>query len=198
MKLKELVDIKVGLPLERKKAKALNQKGINYRTLTLKSFSDINKFDDLLNEDFIAESEIGSQYLTKENNVIVRLRAPNNAIFINSRNAGLIVPSLMAIITNIYPNILNSIYLTHFLNSQHAQNQYIKNTQGTSIQMIKIADLYELEISLPPLAEQTKIINYLDTANKEVNTLQQLIIEKHKLKTEVFEAFIKKNGDISI
>ena len=140
MKLKQLVDIKIGLPLERKKAEILSDIKISYKMLTLKSFANRDNFNQLTSEEFIAKSPINSQFLTKENDVIVRLRTPNDATFINKDHTGLIVPALMAIIHNNCPNILNSLYLTYWLNSDDTQKQYIKNTQGTSIPMIKIAD----------------------------------------------------------
>lgn len=189
MKLNELVDIKIGLTLERKKANMASINTIEYKALTLKSFATTNGAEELPYEYFTASSEIGSQYLTKEGDVIIRLRSPNQAIFINNTNTGLIVSSLMAIITNIFPNVLDSKYLTYYLNLQFTQNKLV--TQGTAIPMIKTADLMELEIDLPPLEKQQKIVNYIDTANQEIDLLSKLINEKNKLKTEIFETLIK-------
>ena len=191
MKLKELVDIRVGLPLERKKAKLTSVEQIEYKALTLKSFGDVGAYDELPHEEFIADSKIDSKYITAENNVIVRLRAPNNAIFISDKNAGLVASSLMVIIESLYPNILYSKFLAYYLNSQYAQNQLIKNSQGTSIIMTKRTDLLELDISLPTLEEQHKIISYIELANQEINLLQKLITKKTKLKTDIFETLIK-------
>lgn len=191
MKLKELVEVRIGLSLERKKANIGSINTIEYKALTLKSFANPNNLEELPCECFTADTEIGAQYLTKENDVIIRLRSPNHAIFINNNNSGLIVSSLMAIITNISPNILNSKYLAYYLNSQYIQNQLIKNTQGTSIQMIKTVDLLDLEISLPTLEKQKKITICIDAANQEIDLLRKLIDEKNKLKTEIFETLIK-------
>lgn len=191
MKLKELVDIKIGLALERKKANITSTNIIEYQVLTLKSFANANCVDVLPYEMFMADAKLGEQYLTHANDVVVRLRSPNNAIFINNNNTGMVVSSLMAVITNIYPGILNSLYLAHYLNSQYVQRQLIKNIQGTAIPMIKIADLNDLEIILPPLDKQNKIIAYLEAANEEVALLQKIIDEKSKLKAEIFETLIK-------
>lgn len=191
MKLKELVNIKIGIPLERKKANMATINTIEYKALTLRSFISINCLNTLPYDTFLANVKIGTQYLTKENDVIVRLRAPNHAIFINKKNEGLLVPSIMAIITNLFPNILDSKYLAYYLNSQHTQDQLVKNSQGTSIQMIKTIDLLGLEISLPTLEKQKKITTCIDAANQEIDLLRKLIDEKDKLKTEIFETLIK-------
>lgn len=196
IKLKELAEIKIGLPLERKKANPMSTDKIEYKLLTLKSFADLDNSTNLHYEIFIADSSIDSQYLTKKNDVIVRLRAPTTAIHVSSKNTDLVVSSLMAIITNIDASILDSKYLAYYLNSQYIQNQLLKNSQGTSITMTKRTDLMELEINLPPLEKQQKIVNYIDTANQEIDLLNQLIDKKNKLKTEIFETFIKNNKDI--
>jgi restriction endonuclease S subunit len=189
MKLKELTDVRIGLSLERKKANLASTNTIDYKALTLKSFVSSNDLGELPYEHFTASTKIGTQYLTKENDVIVRLRSPNHAIFINDNNTGLMVSSLMAIITNIFPNLLDSKYLTYYLNLQFTQNKLV--TQGTAIPMIKTADLMELEINLPPLEKQQKIVNYIDAANQEIDLLNKLINEKNQLKTEIFETLIK-------
>ncbi|MDD3266024.1 MAG: restriction endonuclease subunit S [Burkholderiales bacterium] len=191
IKLKELVDIRIGLPLERKKATLISEEQFEYKSLTLKSFTSINSVDNLPYETFTADSEIGAQYFTKENDVIIRLRSPNSAIHINSNNTGLVVSSLMAIVTNVYPNILDSKYLSYYLNSQHVENQLVKNLQGTSVSMAKKSDFLELEIKLLPIEKQQKIVAYLENANQEINLLQDLINEKNKLKTDIFEILIK-------
>ncbi|MEN9945853.1 MAG: type restriction/modification system, specificity subunit [Pseudomonadota bacterium] len=190
-KLKDLVDIRVGLPLERKKAKLSSSEQLSYQALTLKSFGNNAHNEQLYHETFIADSAIDSRYTTAQDNVIVRLRVPNNAIYINDKHTGLLVSSIMAIIDNLYPEVLSSKFLTYYLNSQYIQNQLVKSNQGTSIIMTKIAELLELDINLPSLQQQYKIINYLELANQEINLLQQLVNEKNKLKTNIFETLIK-------
>ncbi|MDQ5920110.1 MAG: hypothetical protein QG673_166 [Pseudomonadota bacterium] len=197
MKLKELVDIKIGLSLERKKATPASMHLIEYKALTLKSFLNLTNWDELCCENFIADKKIGVQHLTKINDVIVRTRSPNYALHINDKNTGLVVSSIMAVITNIFPNVLNSKYLAYYLNSGQIQNQLTKNIQGTSIPMIKVSNLLDLDITLPSLTEQSKIVEYLTVANYEIDLLHQLICEKDKLKQEVFETLITRHAKVT-
>lgn len=190
MKLHELVDIKIGLTLERKKAGVISANTISYSALTLKSFTNHNNIKVRSYEEFIANSEIGAQYFTKVNDVVMRLRTPTNAIFISHDNMRLLVSSLMAIITNIFPNILESKYLAYYLNSQDVTRQLAKNTQGSAIPMIKIADLLSLDITLPPIEKQQQMIRYLDSSNDEIELLHQLTNHKRELHTKIFEQFI--------
>lgn len=195
IKLKKLAEIKIGLPIERKKAKLISLDKIEYKILSLKSFADLEDTIELYHEIFIADSNINPQYLTKEGDIIVRLRAPTTAIYINNKNTNLLVSSLMAIITDIDTSKLYSKYLAYYLNSQYIQNQLLKNSQGTSITMTKRTDLLELDINLPSIAKQQEIVNYIDTAKQEIYLFNKLIAEKNKLNTNIFEIFIKNNKD---
>ena len=195
MKLKELVDIKIGLALERKKAKPMTSSVIMQNMLTLKSFEHPIVIVNETIEKFMASEPIGRQYLTEPHNVIVRLRTPIRAICIdNNHHTKLLISSLMAKITIIYPNLLNDKYLAYYINSQQVQHQLNKNIQGTTIPMTKIIDLLEININLPTLEEQIKIVNFLETANHELYLLQQIIEQKNKLKNEIFETLLNKQG----
>jgi restriction endonuclease S subunit len=190
MKLERLVDMKIGFPLERKKASLVSHNKIDYRVLILKSFANINYWDKIPYDVFTASSEINSQYLTKANDIIVRIREPYHAILINENNTGLLVPSLMVIITNIYPDILSSAYLAYLLNSSFVHRQY--NMQGTLIQLIKLSDLRQLQIDLPTLEEQQRIVKYFELANKEIYLLEQLVNQKKALNNIIFNNSIQR------
>src|SRR6185437_16192464 len=163
MLLKDLVDIKVGLPLERKRRSYLDEKSYAYNSLTLKSFATTLSISENTLDQFIASEQIGAQYLTETNNVIVRLRTPIQAIYVDIKNPGLLISSLMAKITIIFPNLLDSRYLALFINSVYAQNQLQKNIKNTSIPMVKISDIMNLEIKPPSLDEQIKIVTFMET-----------------------------------
>ncbi len=187
MLLKDLIEIKVGLPLERKRRSYLNEKSYAYHSLTLKSFTTaLNISGDTIDQ-FIASEQIGEQYLTEANNVIVRLRTPIQAIYIDINNSGLLLSSLMAKITIIFPNLLDGRYLALFINSIYAQNQLQKNIKNTSIPMVKISDIMNLEIKPPSLDEQIKIVTFMETSNQEIELLNQLVEQKSNFRNQIFD-----------
>ncbi|HLX55340.1 MAG TPA: restriction endonuclease subunit S [Aquella sp.] len=187
MLLKDLVDSNVGLPLERKRRSYLNEKSYTYNSLTLKSFASALNISADTTDQFIASEQIGTQYLAETNNVIVRLRAPVRAIYIDVNNSGLLISSLMAKITIIFPNLLDSRYLALFINSVQAQNQLQKNLKNTTIPMVKISDIMNLEISLPSLDEQIKIVQFIEASSREIELLNQLIEQKSNLRNQIFD-----------
>jgi len=190
MKLGDLATIKVGLPLVRKRGDVHNDEYYKYRLVTLKAFSPTGVLlDDGLDE-YIANERLNSTYITQEGDILVRLRDPNLAIYIDNQNAGLLVSSLLAIIK---PNHeINSRYLTHFINSNHAQKRLKKEVKGTQIPMLKVQDLSDLEIVLPAYEIQDKIVSMLNLANNEIDLLEDLKSLKIQFKNELLDTILQK------
>lgn len=190
MKLEKLANIRVGLPLARKKGGIHDDIFFRYKAITLKSFSPTGSL--LLNEldEFIAKEELSSNYITEKGDILVRLREPNIAVYIDENSVGLIVPALMAIIKP--KSDINSIYLTHFINSNTTQVKLRKEVKGTTIPMIKAKDLNDLEVILPPQKTQEKIVSMLNLANREIELLEELSKLKTQFKNELLDTILKK------
>ncbi|WP_294877504.1 restriction endonuclease subunit S, partial [Sulfurospirillum sp. SCADC] len=133
-------------------------------------------------------------YITHEGDILVRLREPNIAVYIDKNSSGLVVPALMAIIKP--KKEINSIYLTHFINSTIAQRRLQKELKGTTIAMIKAQDLSDLEVIVPPKQTQEKIVKMLDLANQEIDLLHKLSQLKTQLKDELFSTIITKELNV--
>ncbi|MEA2028242.1 MAG: restriction endonuclease subunit S [Campylobacterota bacterium] len=192
MKLEELANIRIGLPLARKKGDIHDDSFFRYQAVTLKAFSSTGRLllDQL--DEFIAKEEISSHFITSQGDILVRLREPNIAVHIDEKSSGVIVPALMAIIK---PNQnINSIYLTHFINSHEVQKRLRREIKGTTIPMIKAQDLSKLEVTLPTMQTQEKIVSILNLANREIELLGQLQNLKTQLKNELLDSLLKKEA----
>jgi restriction endonuclease S subunit len=198
MKLKHITDIRTGLSLVRKRGEIYDDYYKKYRVLTLKSFTDSNYPSlDYLDE-FIATEELEPQYLTQHGDIIVRLRAPNKAVYIGEEKyLGLVVPAFMSIIRIIDIAKVDVEFLTFYINSNLVQSKLSKEANDTAIPMVKNMDITELEIQLPPVELQKKTVEYMKLANKEINILNQLIAVKNKLKNEIFETNITKTKEFN-
>jgi type I restriction enzyme S subunit len=84
---------------------------------------------------------------------------------------------------NISPNLIriapihkriNSRYLLYFLSSFVTKEFFLEHTKAATISTIKASDLKNLQIPLPPLPEQKKIVVYLDDLREKVEKLKQL------------------------
>lgn len=190
MKLSEISTIKVGLPLSRKKGDIHDDIFFKYKAVTLKAFSSTGSL--ILNEldEFIAKEELGLNYITEKGDILVRLREPNIAVYIDENSSGLIVPALMSIIKP--EREINSIYLTHFINSNNTQSKLRKEVKGTTIPMIKAKDLNDLEVAIPSQEIQEKIVSMLNLANREIDLLEELSQLKTQFKNELLDTILKK------
>jgi restriction endonuclease S subunit len=194
MTLDQIASIRIGFPLVRSKTNPYEEGAIKYKVLTLRSFTnEINPSLEYL-DDFFSIKQINSQYLTQLGDIIIRLRTPSNAILINDKQyVGLVVPSVMSVIRIKDFNLVDSEFLVNYLNSKIIQNTLNKDAKGSSIQMIPNSALLNLNIILPSLEEQQGVVRYIKLANEEVHILQKIIVEKTKLKNEIFQTIIINN-----
>ena len=176
MKLKDIATIKTGLVLFRKKA-ALYEVKTSYKQLTLKSFSNSTIVNPSTLDDFASTDEIKKDYLTQEGDVIIRLRAPSVAIYIDKSMQGLVISSLMTVIRSNDLNV-NNKFLAHYLNSNIIQKVFNIAIKGTAIPMIKTSDVAELNIVLPSLSEQNKTVKIMSLLYKEQEVLKELSNKK--------------------
>lgn len=192
MKLNDVAATKSGLVLNRKKASLQSNIKRNYSVVSLKSFNSNGIYDHNESEEFIAEEELKDDYIAKKGDVLVRLREPINAIYIDKDYEDLIISSLMAVIRVDETKVLPQ-YLTYYINSDFGQRQLLLDVTQTIIRMIKVSDIQNLEIDIPSLKDQELIIKTMDSFNQEEVLLNKLIAEKQNLKKLVFNAII--NGD---
>jgi restriction endonuclease S subunit len=143
---------------------------------------------------FLFKEKIKETYLTQANDVLIRLREPNIALNISEENSGLVIPSFVASV-RVDKTKVDSKFLTYYLNSITAKRALKTRITGTAINMIKTKELEDLEIQLPSLQEQKKIVEFLELANKEINLLEELKNQKEKYYQEVFNNILK-NGAI--
>lgn len=193
MKLKNISTIRTGLVTTRKKATIVDSEIIPYKVITLKSFNPNGslRVDNL--DTFISKEKIKETYLTQVDDVLIRLREPNIAINITEENSGLVIPSFVASI-RVDKTKVDNKFLTYYLNSTTAKRALNSSITGTAINMIKTKELENLDIQLPSLQEQKKIVEFLDLTSKEINLLEELKNQKEKYYKEAFNNILKKVG----
>ena len=122
--------------------------------------------------------------------MLIRLREPNIALNISEENSGLVIPSFVASM-RVDETKINSKFLTYYLNSTTAKRALNSSITGTAINMIKTKELEDLEIKLPSLEEQKKIVEFLDLTNREIDLLEELKNQKEKYYSELFNNILK-------
>jgi len=184
MKLKDIAQITIGLSLNRKKSK--EKTNYKYKQFTLKCFDTDFIYPNDEFEIFYSKEPINQKYLTQQNDIVIRLRYPIKALYIDKYHKDILVPSVMAIIKP--TKNIDIKFLTYYLNSMIIKKELKTKIEGTQIPMIGIKDLNELEINLPDLKKQNQITQILEINDKEIQLLEELRNQKKLLK----EAIIKE------
>ena len=196
IKLGDLSTIRTGLVVARKKARLDSSSKIEYEQISLRYFGTGIKLErDKKEKDiFVSSEEIDSKYFTKEGDVVVRLRAPSSAVYIEKEDEGLLIHSLLAVI-RVESNLLNAKYLAYYINAQATQRILKREVKGTAIPMLKTKNLEELKITLPPLEEQKKLVQFLELADKERALLLSLADEKKQFSESILNTIIEQNKE---
>ena len=186
IKLSDIAEIKTGLVLNRKKADMSKASKFYYSVVSLKSFNEDAVYDNTFADEFISNEQIKEDYQVKKGEILLRLREPNFAVYIDKEYENLIYPSLMVRV-KIQDSRFDPHFIAHYLNSTIVRRALSTDLSGTTIPMIKVADVNEIKIPLTNLDKQKKIVEYLKLAHKENELLQNLINQKQKYSKEIFE-----------
>jgi len=192
--LDDFAIVRTGLVVARKKAKLDSLKTITYEQIGLRCFTSNILLDKTQTDTFTSSEIINDKYLTQEGDVVVRLRSPSTAVYIEKGNEGLLITSLLAVI-RVDNFKLDARYLAYYINSFFSQRQLQRETKGTAIPMLKTKDLENLQLSLPSLEEQRKVVDYLDLAQREQQLLRTLAEEKEQLSQAILDTIIQQNKE---
>ena len=181
-KISEIADIQSGLVLSRKAAKE-NMHVYPYPRLTLRSVTEDCLLDISSFEIYEACEPIDEQFLTKENDIIVRLFAPVCATLITKDKERLVVPSQLAIIRLKDGCPYLPGYLSVYLTNERILENLIEGAGMAAQKIIKVGNIAELEIPCLPIERQKMIA---DIANEQLNiiALYKKIIEQETWRTK--------------
>ncbi|EKD65068.1 MAG: Type I restriction-modification system specificity subunit S [uncultured bacterium] len=88
------------------------------------------------------------------------------------------------------PKNANSLFLTYTLNIGNARKKLRRLGQGQSVVHLYKSDLENLSISLPPLPEQGKIVEVLETWDECLEKLEKVIKSKKKIKKGLMQQLL--------
>lgn len=189
IKLGDIANINTGLVVKRKQAQLSEQVFANYKMLTLKSFEQEGWLNEKELDCFDSIEQLDSKYLTCNGDVVIRLSYPNKSIAINNNNAGILIPSLFAVI-RLSNNTILPDYLSIYLNSDEMKEFYAKTVIGSAIQIIKTSLLKEIIVKVPNLETQQKVIELYTLMRKEKVLLEELMEEKIRYNKTVLRKLI--------
>lgn len=184
MKLGNIASVRSGLVLSRKLSREISP--YCYQLLTLRAIHPDGYIlpDDL--EVFHAIEPLHQEYLTQQDDIIVRLSIPYTAVLIDSDMVGVVVSSNFAIIRTNRKCILPD-YLLWLLNTPDIKKKIYESSSSNMLNAVRPTFYNDLDVSLPSLANQRKIAQLNSLAKREGRLLRELAKEKEKYYSIVIE-----------
>ena len=177
MKLEDLALVRSGLVLGRKQAKEQSQ--YCYPLLNLRSIQLDGSVDVSSCETFYSTEWLNPEYITHQDDIVIRLTAPYTAVLITAKLEGYIIPSSFIVVRTRKDALLPE-YLAWLLNSQLSKKQIYDGAATNILGGIKPRFFAEIDIDPLPIEQQRVITNLGTLAQRETQLLRDLAAEKEK------------------
>lgn len=181
-KISDIADIQSGLVLSRKAAKK-GAAPYPYKRLTLKSITEDGLLDKTSFENYEACEILDETFLTRKNDILIRLFAPICAVLVTKENEGLVVPSQLAIIRMKKGSPILPGYLSVYLTNERSLENLIEGAGMAAQKIIKVGNVAELEIPCLSIEKQ-KTISGIANEQLSIIALYKKIIEQETLRTK--------------
>lgn len=177
MKLEKLSTVRSGLVLGRKLSKDPSEH--RYPLLNLRSIQSGGTIDVSSCEVFNATEYLNPEYLTHEDDIVIRLTPPYTAVLITADLEGYVIPSSF-IVVRARKDVLLPEYLVWLLNSQLSKKQIYDGAATNMLGGIKPRFFAEIDIDPLPVEQQRSIAKLSVLAQRETQLLNDLAAEKEK------------------
>lgn len=191
MKLGEVASIKSGLVLARKAADIAAKSIYNYQQFNLKSINENGTIDPEQLEYFESNQALTDSYLTRKDDLVVRLTVPNTAVLIGAETENIVVSSHFLLIRVDKERLLPE-FLYWFLNSEGIKREIQRNITGLTFEAVKPRFYGDLSIDLPPIKKQQVISDIYMNAKNELKLLEELQKQKTLFYKQLLGAIYRK------
>ena len=189
MKLKDIAFIQSGLVLSRKESE---NKGKVYKRLTFRSIGEYG-FDINSLETFRTSEDI-SQFLTRENDIILKLFVPLRGVLIDKKSKGFVVPSQLCILRpkdNIDPGFL----LGYFNSLGNRIDNLVEDVGLLGQRLVKVNSLREIEVPIVSMEKQILVSSIIREQNKLNGLYRDLIKEENYRLTNIINSVLEMGND---
>lgn len=154
--------------------------------------SHFNKFFKLRNfsSSYIKMHGTAEKFQLRANDVILAAKGSRNFAWAYKEKSGPCVPSSAFFIIRANPSEITGEFLANVLNSKLVQYQIKNMATGGGMPSIPKKEFNELEVFVPSLAFQKKVVKMAGLLDEDIELTAELLKQKKQLKTGVINKMI--------
>lgn len=134
------------------------------------------------------------RHLLEDKDLLFIAKGYNNRACLYRKKYGDAIASSLFFVVRIEKNILLPEYLQWFINAPDAQNQLKQMAKGSGIRSISKKSFSELDVLVPSISIQRKILSVFENWQKEKKLLNQLLSKKDFFYQKTLLNFLKPNN----
>ena len=136
------------------------------------------------------------KFQLSDNDVILAAKGSRNFAWAYKEESGPCVPSSAFFIIRTNPNKIKGEYLANVLNSKLVQYQIKNMATGGGMPSIPKKEFNELEVFVPSLEFQSKVIKMAEMLDENIELTAELLRQKKELKKGVINKMISSEARI--
>lgn len=139
---------------------------------------------------FIDIDEVNSDELLKTNDVILAGKGQRTFAWAYEDEMGACVPSSLFFVLETESNKVIGKYLALYLNSERVQHKLKLIGGGLTVPSIPKKELEKLDVYIPSIAEQKKIIDLASLLDDDIGLVEQMLERKKAMRRTILNKMI--------
>lgn len=131
-------------------------------------------------------------HLLRGGDLLFRSRGWSNGAALVTADIGTAVLAAPMLLIRRRADAVLPAYLCWFINAPHTQALFAAMSEGTSVRMISAEALKDLEIPLPGMKSQRRIVAAATLAEREQTVMADIALRRHRLMTSALMQYAQK------
>ena len=175
--LKDIARVQMGVPFRSR----VEPEAEGVAVIQMRDLTEDNRLDNYHNLITTVMSGLSDSHLVKHNDLIFRSRGKTTTATIIDVEIGLAVVAAPLLRVRVTSTHVLPAYLCWFVNQSSAQAFLHSRATGTAMTLIGKSALDDLQVPLPDLETQERIVALADLSNQEQKLMRELAAKKEKL-----------------
>ena len=158
-------------------------------------YLNVGHFDDFgkltqFSDSFLKSDDKNMKFLLSENDVLFAAKGSRNFAWAYKNEHGPCIPSSAFYIIRLNPDVILGEYLASFLNTNRIQYLIKQMVTGSGMPSIPKKEFLQLDITVPPINEQQKLIDIALLMDNDIELTNELLNAKITLKEGLMDKLI--------